>query len=204
MKNLILITITFLLTSCAYKISEPIQPLSIIESCKLDTTKIRFDGYYNTLDTLVVKDKRRSDYGKSNSQLYKTIHLKIFGKNKKQFISFDNTKDNSALTCEFYNKEFDRYKLYGIKCPKFTIKNDSIYSYDIDLITVSAGQRVPVGFNYRGFVKNRDTIIDWKIIPPYPKDLTKFVLEVNKDFFKPKTLYFVKTDAVKCLKIDEL
>jgi hypothetical protein len=52
------------------------------------------------------------------------------------------------------------------------------------------------------FVKTRDTITEWKVIPPYPKDFTKFVKKINKHLFEPHTLYFVKTDAVKCLQME--
>lgn len=107
------------------------------------------------------------------------------------------------MNCEFYQKENDRYSKYKIKYSKFTIKNDSIYTYHAILITVAAGQRVPVWCNFRGYVKNKDTITDWKIIPPYPKDFTKSVKKWNADLFKPHTLYFVKTDAVKCLQMND-
>lgn len=201
--KLLIVTLFLILTSCAYKTKTDIKPNFVYENQTLDTTKIKFNGYYNILDTVLIKDVRRGDYGKRNCDIYKTINLKVFGKTKNIFNSYRDTKDNSAFSCEFYKEEFERYKLYNIDYEKFIIKNDSIYTYSLQLITVGAGQRVPVYCNYRGFVKNRDTIIDWKVIPPYPKDFTKFVIEKNKDLFEPKTLYFVKTDAVNCLKIDE-
>lgn len=195
---IILLCIIFL--SCSEV--KQLKASSFIDN-QIDTTKIHFDGYYNTLDTITIKDIRRGDYGKRNCDIYKTISLKIFGKTKNIFNSYKDTKDSSALFCRFYEQEFNRYKLNNIDFEKFTIKNDSIYTYTLQLITVGAGQRVPVYCNYRGFVRNRDTITDWKVIPPYPKDFSKFVIEKNKDLFEPKTLYFVKTNAVKCLKIDE-
>jgi hypothetical protein len=59
-----------------------------------------------------------------------------------------------------------------------------------------------MNFNYRGYIKNRDTITDWKAIKPYPKDITKNAVSLNPRLFNPQTLYFVKTDAVKCLQIN--
>lgn len=57
--------------------------------------------------------------------------------------------------------------------------------------------------NFRGIIKNRDTITDWKVVPPYPNGLNKEDLDYysNKSGLVPKTLYFVKTDAVRCLNV---
>ncbi len=199
MKKIIFISI-LVFSSCAYKVKTSIKPLTVIESQKLDTTKIRYNGYYNKIvDTFVYSNGLRYDFPKSI-----TNELIVFSKNKKIYIN-DNTatRDSSSFNCKYYKEIYTRLKLYNVDLPNFTVKNDSIYTFFDAIITVGGGQRVPVYCNYRGYVKNRDTIADWKVIPPYPKDFTKFVIEKNKDLFEPKTLYFVKTDAVKCLKIDE-
>lgn len=198
MKKLILL-ITVVLYGCAYKVKSPIQPVSFIETHKLDTTKIRYNGYYNKIvDSLYTFDGLKYSVPRKLAN-----ELIVFNKNKNIFIDAnESTSDSSSFNCKYYKETHDRYNRYGIKYPKFTIKNDSIYTYHGILITVGAGQRVPVNCNFRGYIKNRDTIIDWKIIPPYPKDFTKFVKEINKDLFEPYTLYFVKTDAVKCLQMD--
>jgi hypothetical protein len=235
MKKIIL-GLCVIISSCAYRPKVDVKPISIIESYKLDTTKIRFNGYYNVLDVSVIKipncdinetkvksnftsngnvDKKRDSIifavkskncennGKRNSDVYKSIDLMVFGKTNFFYFEYEKIIDNSAQKCFFYEEIYKRHKLYNFRYERFSIKNDSIYGYVSPLITVGAGQRVPVYCNYRGYVKNRDTITDWKVIPPYPKDFTKFVIEKNKDLFQPKTLYFVKTDAVKCLKMDE-
>lgn len=197
MKKLILI-ITVIITGCAYTVKTPIQPLSFIETQNLDTTKIRYNGYYHLIEDTVVYTNGFKYVFPSD----KTSNLRIFNKNRNIYFNSGKINEYSPLTCEFYQKENNRYSKYGIKYTKFTIKNDSIYTYHGILITVGAGQRVPVNCNFRGFIKNKDTITDWKIIPPYPKDFTKSVKERNKNLFEPHTLYFVKTDAVKCLKMD--
>jgi hypothetical protein len=197
MKKIILIT-TLILAGCAYKVKTPIKPISFIETHELDTTKIRFNGYYHLIEDTVVFTNGYKYIFPSD----KTSNLRIFNKNKNLYFNSGKINEYSPLTCEFYKKENDRYNRYKIKYLRYTIKNDSLYTYNYILITVGAGQRVPVYCNFRGFVKNRDTITNWKVIPPYPKDFTKFVKERNKDLFEPHTLYFVKTDAVKCLDMD--
>ncbi len=198
MKKLILI-MTVILTGCAYKVKTSIQPFSIIESYKLDTTKIRYNGYYNKIvDTLYTFDGLKYSVPRKMAN-----ELVVFNKNKNIFIDAnESTNDSSSFSCKYYQKIVTRLKKYNSNYLKYTIKNDSLYTYNGVLITVGAGQRVPVYCNFRGYVKNRDTITDWKVIPPYPKDFTKFVKKINKNLFEPHTLYFVKTDAVKCLQMD--
>ena len=192
-----------MLASCAYKVKAPIQAISFIETQILDTTKIRFNGYYNTLDTTIISDERDINYGKKNSDLYKTLYLKVFGITKANYIDEVGTKNNESFICEYYkqivewNKEHNQMYL-----GRYTIKHDSVYSYTPVYITVGAGRKEVVNCNFRGFVKNRDTITDWKIIPPYPEDFTKFVTKINQHLFEPQTLYFVKADAVKCLQME--
>lgn len=194
----IIVLIILILTSCAYKIKEPAaKSISFIESYPLDTTKIKYNGFYNKIqDTVVYANNYKYTLAKNSY-----CDLIVFNKNKNIYITGSLIEYKSALNCKYYEEEYKRYSKYEIKYPKFTIKNDSLYTYHSILITVSAGQRVPVYCNFRGFVKNRDTITDWKVTPPYPKDFTKSVIKWNADLFKPHTLYFVKTDAVKCLQM---
>jgi hypothetical protein len=194
----LIVLITIVLISCAYKVKTPIEPISFIETHELDTTKIRYDGYYHLIEDTVVYTNGYKYVFLSD----KTSNLRIFNKNKNIYFNSGKVNEYSPLTCEFYQKENDRYNKYKIKYLKYTIKNDSLYTYNGILITVGAGQRVTVLCNFRGFIKNKDTITDWKVIPPYPKDFTKSVLKRNADLIEPHTLYFVKTDAVKCLKMD--
>lgn len=199
MKKIILI-MTVILTGCAYKVNEPpIRPMSFIETYELDTTKIRYDGYYNKIvDTLHTFDGLKYSVPRKIAN-----DLVVFNKNKNIFIDAnESTNDSSSFNCMYYQKIAFRLKKYNSNYLKYTIKNDSLYTYNGVLITVGAGQRVPVYCNFRGFIKNRDTITDWKVIPPYPKNITKSVLKWNADLIEPHSLYFVKTDAVKCLQME--
>lgn len=197
MKKTLLILI-FIFSSCAYKPKPDVKPFSFLETHPLDTTKVRFDGYYTEIpDTIVYangyqyKLKRHFAHG-----------LSVLAKNKKIY-SYEGILDNKEpLKCDFYEEERNRIKKNGAELDKFTIKNDSLYTTGYALVTIWGGRKYPIFCNFRGFVKNRDTITDWKIVPPYPKDFTKFVFTNNDHLLKPHTLYFVKTDAVKCLKMD--
>ena len=199
MKRLILI-MTVILNGCAYKVKTPTQPFSIIETYKLDTTKVRYDGYYNNIvDTIFYSNGYKYNFPRSSI----TDRMVVFNKNKNIYIENGATIDSSSFTCKYYKDIGIWYKTHNDDyLGLYTIKNDSLYAYDLTSIRIRAGGVADVYCNYRGYVKNQDTITDWKIIPPYPKDFTKFVIENNKNLLKPHSLYFVKTDAVKCLQMD--
>ncbi|MEO4004116.1 hypothetical protein [Flavobacterium sp. CAU 1735] len=202
MKKIILI-MSLVSMGSAYKVPFPIKPVSFIETHKSDTSKIRFNGFYNTLDTAIINRQNDIYFGKSSHELYSSLYLVIFGRNKKIYIDGVETFGNKPFTCEYYKRIRDWNKLHKEEyLGNYTIKNDSIYAH-VEVRTVtSAGRIKSIYCNYRGYIKNKDTITDWKVIAPYPKDFTKFVIEKNQWLFKSKTLYFVKTDAVKCLQMD--
>ncbi len=190
---------TIIVTGCAYKVKTPILPVSFIETYPLDTTKVKYNGYYNLIaDTITFTNGYKYTFPR-----HITDGLTVFNQNKNVYICGGATLDNSALSCEFYQSIVNWSKMHNEDyLGKYTIKNDSIYAYALAHIVITAGRVADVYCNYRGFVKNRDTITDWKVIPPYSKDFTKFVIENNQSLLNPHTLYFVKTDAVKCLEMD--
>jgi hypothetical protein len=178
------------------------KPLSIIGSNSLDTSKIRYDGFYNKLDTTIINYECEAK-GKRYNEIYSSIDLIVFNNKKNIYINGGGTIGKEPSTCDYYSGIIDWHKNHN-QDPfgSYRIKNDSIYAYvPITLKTWGMIPRI-VKCNYRGYIKNRDTIVDWKIIPPYPKGTSKFILENNKDLFQSQTLYFVKTDAVKCLQMD--
>lgn len=197
MKKLFILLI-IISSSCAYKIKEPILPISFIQSYPLDSTKIRFNGFYTNycLDSL---KQVNIDYKDANS-----IDMVVFSKKKKTNSDYHGvTKSNQPFTCEYYEdivkwRKENKMEYLG----DFTIKNDSIYAYVPIYLALTGHRFVQINFNYRGYLKNKDTITDWKVIKPYPKDITKVAIRMNPRLFKPQTLYFVKTDAVKCLQMD--
>lgn len=177
------------------------KPITYLTTEPLNVSKIRFDGFYNTLDTVKITYNCDAK-GKTGNQIYTSINQVILYNNN-IYVSPGGTVDDSPFMCEHYkwvadwNKEH-KEEFFG----SYTIKNDSIYAYLPVTIKTWGMISRKVKCNYRGYIKNKDTIVDWKIISPYPKGMSKFIRENNKDLFEPQTLYFVKTDAVKCLQMD--
>lgn len=199
MKKIIILFVLIYLSCGQIKHSKPLNIIS--DSNAFDTIKIRFDGFYNVLDTIKITYNCPAK-GKTGNEIYTSISQVIFYNNN-IYMSPGGTVDNSPFMCEYYKSIIKWHKdhkedLFG----NYLIKKDSIYAYLAVTLKTWGMISKTLKCNYRGYIKNKDTIVDWKIIPPYPKGTSKFVLENNKDLFKPQTLYFVKTDAVKCLQMD--
>jgi hypothetical protein len=166
-----------------------------------DTIEIRFDGFYNKIDTTTINYDCDSKEKRCN-EIYSSIDLVVFNKSN-IYVSGGGTINDEPYKCSYYKMIADWHKehkkeIFG----NFLIKKDSIYAYlPITLNTWGMIPRI-VKCNYRGYMKNKETITDWQVVPPYPKGISKFIFENNPKLFKPQTLYFVKTDAVKCLKTD--
>lgn len=197
-KTLFLIPIILLLSACAYKIKEPIQPLSFIANYPLDTTKLRFDGFYTNTNLDLLKEKI------DEFEYYTSADMIIFNENSKvKSFYYLFTKNNDPFNCDFYTNFVATTKEYKKKANgNFTIKNDSIYAYVPIYLALTGHRFVEVDFNYRGYLKSKDTITDWKVIMPYPKDITTNAISLNPRLFEPQTMYYVKSDAVKCLEMD--
>lgn len=105
--------------------------------------------------------------------------------------------DFSDLSIEYYTK-FREF-------PK------SVGSYSIIGRTITAD--VPIGLyvwgmrvklfeaHFTGTLKNSDTILDWRMVPPYPKAPKKFNGDF-KDLIAPKMLYFMESKEL--LGLDSL
>lgn len=186
MKRVFPILIVFFIYSCS-QVKE-LTPFPYLHN-PIDSSKIRFDGFYSAIDTTTLPN------GNKRSEVYTSQNEVVFCLNKKQYISNGASVSNEALTCDFYRNISS--ELLG----EFTIKGNEIYSYS-PLYFVMYGSFSKIHYaHFKGYIKNRDTIVDWKIVPPYPKNIGNWEINHprNKFQFMPKTLYFVKTDAVKCL-----
>lgn len=147
-----------------------------------DTSQVYFSGFYNTVNDVDEK--------------YFSLREVVFCKNGKIKIWNGASYNQEALTCDFYKKVSKNQ--FG----SFAISQNVIDAY-LPVVVIKRGMVYKtLNAHYQGYIKNRDTIINWKIVPPFPKEVGKWevMLENNKKLFSPQTLYFVKTDAVKCLQ----
>ncbi|HRP91207.1 MAG TPA: hypothetical protein PKX92_14360 [Edaphocola sp.] len=104
-----------------------------------------------------------------------------------------------------YNNHFLKLKSYenrnGI-CGKYTIEGNVIFATDIPITLVAWGGRMKIYYaNFEGIIKNSDTILNWHMIPPYPK-ANKRLNDNFKFEITPKTLYFIESKEL--LGLDSL
>lgn len=161
-------------------------PSYINEVVTIDTTKIRFDGFYSGIDT--------------TDHYYTSIQQTIFNKEGRVFISGFNTINECVYTCDYYKFIKNKDEKMGY----FTFKNNEIHAY-LPVNIFTSGMAFKKYYSYfKGSIKNKDTITDWKMVKPYPTIVDDWVLELpnNQSLFKPKTMHFIKTEAVKCLEIE--
>lgn len=153
---------------------------------QFDSTKIRFDGYYSAYDSF-----SKNSFINTNPPCISLYPLVFIKKNRLFFLGTCVTYD-AFQRCDFYKKIKTNY------IGNFVIKGDSIFAYTPTEFNVWGMRGKPYYTNYSGYLKNSDTIINWRMIPPYPNVDLRF----NECFYNdtiPRKLSFIKTDAVKCL-----
>lgn len=151
--------------------------------------KLRTDGLYSTYDTSVMKSGvRKSDH----YRIYAPIYI-LKGGNA-IYLNAGGDKGTSLASITY----FQNLKSFKNIVGTYTIENIKIkaslpiqlYVWGMRLKTFTA--------HFEGTIKNRDTILDWKMVPPYPKAPKKF----NNDFkelLKPKLLYFIESNELSGL-----
>ncbi|GEM54931.1 hypothetical protein B0A58_02810 [Flavobacterium branchiophilum NBRC 15030 = ATCC 35035] len=155
-----------------------------IENCSnLNDTLVRKDGFY--------------------TEILEKGHTSV---RELFFIGENVVKTNGSS----YDNEYDRYTFYKnykevykneILKSKYCIVGKRIFAYANqsiikDCIIHACSDLIYL--NFEGEIKNKDSIVNWHLVPPFPK-FNKKEMELNKDLFEPKTLIFVKSDAVKKL-----
>jgi hypothetical protein len=153
---------------------------------------LRCDGLYNTYDTSKLRCSLQIN---ERYVIYKP--LIILNSHNLKHSTPGGSLDSNNLTFEFYANLINFTKLVG----NYYINNDTLRA-KTPVYLYAPGMRLKLyECNYIGIIKNRDTITDWHIVPPYPKANPKFN-ENFHDLLEPHTLYFIKSTALS--KLDSL
>lgn len=153
-----------------------------------NANKLKYNGIYNTLDTQILACGQRAD------KRYTTNSFAFFTRNNRVFREIGVNIDNSFRECEYFRKI--QKENYG----KYYIQGDSIFARLPTTIILRGMRYKTFVANFSGCIKNSDTIISWKLVPPYPVKFTKFVKEHNKTIIEPQILYFIENNSVDCVK----
>jgi hypothetical protein len=166
---------------------QPIQSYKeIIPQLFSDTSKIRFDGFYNIYDTTLTHS------GNKRNEEYVSDHLVVFTKEDRIFRSSGVSVDSIAFSADYYRNLKPTY--FG----DYSIRGDSVFAHTPIELFIRGGRLKPFSAYFSGYIKNKDTILNWKMVPPYPDVKPKW----NQYFINdttPKMLYFIKANAVGCL-----
>lgn len=151
-----------------------------------DTLKIRFDGFYNTYDTSLTFS------GSNRNEIYTSDYFVVFTSKNHIYRSGGVTIDSIPFTQDYYRN------LKPKNIGNYWISGDSLCALVPIALFVRGGRLKLFNAHFSGEIKNKDTIINWKMIPPYPDVKPKW----NQYFISdttPRMLYFLKTEAVRYL-----
>lgn len=153
----------------------------------VDTSKLRFDGYYTNITEL--------GYSQYN---YTAVDPVLFTpKNRIYVVHGANTiTDSSIFTCKYY-KELDPNH-FGV----YIIEGNKISAFVPVTVAIAGGSFYRIySLNFTGTIVNKDLITNWKAVPPFPKRIKKSDIEntQNNGIFREHDLKFVQADSIKCL-----
>ena len=167
-----------------------IDNLSVAQSnvpIKSNSFMMRNDGIYN--DTILGGCGRLAKgYGTYS-------HIILINSSQLIYLNGMRSYDNHYLKMSEY---FKGKTLLG----NYRISNDTIFASNLPISLLARGGRIKsYPANFRGIIKNSDTITDWQMIKPYPKANARL-----NDYFefelKPKLLYFIESKEL--LGLDSL
>jgi hypothetical protein len=152
------------------------------DSATIGITRLNFDGFYSSHDTSLMACEKKAN------ELYKVVNPIIFMATGRVF--YDNHGVSYGLPD--FNVEYYQHRGVG----DYYIINDSVFAKIPSAFAIGGMRMRLFEANYIGYIKNKDTIIGWKMVAPYPNVKSK----LNNYFIRdttPKTLYFIKYDGVK-------
>jgi hypothetical protein len=179
MRLIILLIILTMLISChpykVYKISG--LDLNTIQA---DTSlALRSDGLYNTLD--VTMD--------TLEEKFKTLTPLIVFNTQKAMLIEKGYFNDVALRLEGYTKVPNFIDYVG----NYVIRKDTIWA-KLPILMLGRGEIPEIYESYfQGELKNRDTIVNWRMIRPFPKANRNWNAEIFTHLTKPHPLYFIES-----------
>ena len=156
-----------------------------------DVDSLRHDGVYALYDTALSlnSDRKWSEIHNIYSPLIVVNHQNAI------FLNYLNFVDSSVLRIETYKAQGNDFSKY---VGTYYVVNDTIFATLPTSLMMVGERRKLILANYRGIIKNRDTIINWQLVPPYPKVNKKH----NNDLEllrMPHLLYFVESKELSGL-----
>ena len=177
------ITLTLLLSCNPYKVRK-ISGIDL-STIQADTTfRLRSDGLYSTIDVEADAFKKLKPYRP----------LIVLNTQKSIFMNEVNF-DDTALRFQ----DYARFPRFLDDVGDYVIRNDTIWA-KIPIALYGRGMTVLVYETYfQGEIKNRDTIVNWRMIRPFPKAIKSLNEESFEVLTKPHQLQFIESKELSGL-----
>jgi hypothetical protein len=178
------IIITLSLISC-WTGKQVDAPAYYENPARVDTGKLRFDGYYTSMS--------RSDYPQHK---YTAVNPVFFTPKNRLYVSHGShiITDSTLFTCTYY-KQLDPAEL-GV----YIIEGNKISAFIKMAVAMTEGAWYGIySLHFSGTIVNKDSITNWKAVPPFPERIKKRDMEYNIGIFKEHDMKFVQADSIKCL-----
>jgi hypothetical protein len=188
MRLIIYLFVSILMGSCNFNKIYRITGIDL-DSIRPDSTSlIRFDGLYSLYETSAGQKGER----------YKTYSPLIFLNSQKvKWGIYGGSYNFDDLKLSTYRK----YPFSANDVGDYVVHDDTIWAkIPVDLYG-RGGLMTTYEVYFQGGLKNRDTIVNWHMIPPYPK-VRKMEKENFKFLLKPNMLYFI--EGKELLGLDSL
>jgi len=186
--NLIFCLFVFISCGSPYKVIDLTGPPII----SVNHSTLKYDGLYAIFDTSTLS------CGEKVSERYTIFSPLVIINSKKANWEYGGSSFNyDELTLKYYQKHPYLCESTGT----YTINNDTLFAKLPIFLYRRGAIRNLFNAYFQGIIKNKDTIIDWHMVQPYPKADPKF-----NDSFKflktPHLLYFI--EGKELLGLDSL
>jgi hypothetical protein len=155
---------------------------------------LRRDGIYNTYDTT------KAPCGLTNNELYVSYSpLLIVNNNCAMYLFFVGAHDNAQLHLKYYYS--NKYPIIKYAVGSINM-SDVIITATLPIDLYMADMRLKeFQVHFEGTIKNKDTILNWHMIPPYPR-APRQSNHNFKHLIAPKLMYFIESKEL--LGLDSL
>ena len=181
--KLLFCIITFSLLQSCFTTSEPISDeviFSLNKKQNFISSKLKWDGIYVNVNPRFSK--------------FKYNDLYCFYKNNLILRSIGYAIDSNTEVNQFV--KYGVMQTYGNWWGTYSFKGDTISAIIYwPFNRHNANLYANTSCHYKGILMNGDSIVDWKMIPPYPEYDKQFNADYITVEIKPKTFYFMKFPA---------
>ncbi|MGN7722008.1 hypothetical protein [Chitinophaga sp. 22620] len=152
-----------------------------------DTNKLRFDGFYSNTS--------KPGYPRNK---YSAVNPVFFTPKNRIHVSHgaNIVTDSSLFTCRYYQQ------MNPADLGVYIIEGNKISAFVPAAVAMGEGAWYGIyNLHFSGTIVSKDSITNWKAVPPFPKRIKKRDMEnsQNSGIFAEHDLKFIQADSISCL-----